>query len=79
MEENSGAAHDVSTGIAVVTAQPGQVSRNAEDANEFTASVPGNGGMCSCHVVVLPSISEQVAKAIALSLVAVTEKQKRRR
>lgn len=77
MDENRGAAvlHDVSTGIAVVTAQPGQafqplnpmllkvlnipkekmfentvkrifyqdkVSRNAEDANQFTASVPGS-------------------------------------
>lgn len=111
MEESRGAAllHDVSTGIAVVTAQPGQafqplntmllkvlnipkekmfentvkrifyqdkVSRNAEDANQYTASVPVEGGTCSCHVVVLPSISEETAKTITLSLGAAKEKQK---
>lgn len=44
-------------------------SRNADDNSVFDSSVPGKGGgTCSCHVAVLPVITEDVAKKIALSL-----------
>lgn len=109
--DNSGAAvfRDATTGIAVVTAQPGQAfkpltasllkmigvpkekifentvkrifyqdktSKNSEDPNAFSASVPASGSTCSCHVAVLPSVSEEVAKTIALSLGPAPEKSK---
>jgi hypothetical protein len=102
-EENTGSAtfRDSTTGIAVVTSQPGQAfkpftesflklmripkekmfentakrifyqdtaSRNADDTNAFSASVPGRDGTCSCRVVFLSSIPEETAKNIALSL-----------
>lgn len=101
--ENRGAAvfQNSTTGIAVVTSQPGQefkplsaaqlktfgvpkekifensaariffqdqTSHNPDDSNAFSASVPAKGGTCSCHLVVLPSVSDDVAKKIALSL-----------
>jgi len=106
--EAAGAAvfHDVTTAIAVVTSQAGQVfkplpetlqklfgirkdkffentakrfsyqdriSKHSEEPNAYSASVPAKGDPCSCHVVVLPSVPEQTAKKIALSLGPVPE------
>jgi hypothetical protein len=48
-----------------------KTSRNPDDTSAFSASVPAKSGTCSCHVVVLPSIPEDVAKKIALSLSSV--------
>jgi len=45
-----------------------KISKRSEDPNAYSASVPGKGGTCSCHVVVLPSVPEETAKKIALSL-----------
>ena len=45
-----------------------KVSRNAEDSSAFSASVPGKTGTCSCRITVLPSITEETARKIALSL-----------
>jgi hypothetical protein len=39
-----------------------------EDQNAYSVSVPGKGGTCSCHVAFLPSVGEEVARKIALSL-----------
>ena len=49
-----------------------RTSSGADDANAYSASVPGNGGTCSCRVVFLPSISQETVKAIVLSLSPVT-------
>jgi len=51
-----------------------KVSRSGEDTSAFSASVPAKGGTCSCRVVVVPRVGEDVAKKIALSLTAVPEK-----
>jgi hypothetical protein len=51
-----------------------KTSRGAEDANAFNTSVPGKKGTCSSRIMVLPSIAEDVATKIALSLAAVREK-----
>jgi hypothetical protein len=45
-----------------------RTSRNPETANAYSASVPGKGGTCNCHVVFLPSVSEEIARKITLSL-----------
>ena len=45
-----------------------RTSHSPDDTSAYSASVPAKGGMCSCHVVVLPSIPEDTAKKIALSL-----------
>lgn len=45
-----------------------RTSRNPEETSAFSSSIPTKGGTCSCHVVVLPSVTEDVAKKIALSL-----------
>jgi len=50
-----------------------KTSRSLEDANAFSASVPGKTGTCSCHVSFVPSVSEEIAKKIALSLGPVPE------
>ena len=50
-----------------------RTSRNPEETSAFSSSVPSKGGMCSCHVVVLPTVTEDVAKKIALSLAPVPE------
>jgi hypothetical protein len=50
-----------------------KTSSHSEDPNAYSASVPGNGGTCSCRVVFLPSISQETAKKIVLSLGPVTE------
>jgi hypothetical protein len=50
-----------------------RTSRSQEETSAFSSSVPAKGGMCSCHVVVLPSVPEDVAKKIALSLAPAPE------
>jgi hypothetical protein len=50
-----------------------KISKRAEDPNAYSASVPGKTGTCSCHVVVLPSITEEIARKITLSLGPVPE------
>jgi hypothetical protein len=50
-----------------------RTSRNSEDPNAFSSSVPSKGGTCSCRVVFLPSITEEVARKIALSLAPAPE------
>ena len=52
-----------------------KTTRNPNDTSSFSASVPAKDGTCSCHVVVLPSIPEDVAKKIALSLSPVLERE----
>jgi hypothetical protein len=50
-----------------------KTSRNAEDTNAYSVSVPGKNGTCSGHLVFLPSITEEIAKKIATSLGPVQE------
>jgi hypothetical protein len=45
-----------------------QTSKSREDPNAYSFSVPGKAGTCSGHLRFLPSISEDVAWKIALSL-----------
>jgi hypothetical protein len=45
-----------------------KMSQGSEDSNSFSASVPGKAGTCSCRVVLLPSVPEETAKKIALTL-----------
>jgi hypothetical protein len=45
-----------------------KTSGHSEDPNAYSASVPANGGTCSCRVLFLPSISQETAKKIVLSL-----------
>jgi hypothetical protein len=51
-----------------------KISSRSDDPNAYSASVPGNGGTCSCRVVFLPSISQETAKKIVLSLGPVPER-----
>ena len=51
-----------------------KTSRRPDDASAFSSSVPAKGGTCSCHIVLLPSVPEDVAKKIALSLSPVPDK-----
>jgi hypothetical protein len=45
-----------------------KTSANPDDPNSYTFSVPGKDGTCSGHLRFLPSITEDVARKIALSL-----------
>lgn len=45
-----------------------KASSRPDDPNAYSASVPGSGGTCSCRVVFLPSISQDTARKIVLSL-----------
>jgi hypothetical protein len=45
-----------------------KTSKSSEDPNSYTFSVPGKAGTCSGHLTFLPSITEDVARKIALSL-----------
>jgi hypothetical protein len=45
-----------------------RISQNREDPNAYSIAVPGKAGTCSGHLTFLPSISEEVARKIALSL-----------
>ena len=51
-----------------------RVSRNSDEGNAFSSSVPARSGTCSCRVMVLPAIGDDVAKKIALTLTATPEK-----
>ena len=50
-----------------------QTSRGPDDTNAYSAAVPGKAGTCSCHVTVLPSVSQELARKIALSVAPVPE------
>ena len=50
-----------------------KIARDAKDSNAFIAVVPGKGGTCSSRVVFLPSVSEETAKKITLSVGPVQE------
>jgi len=50
-----------------------RTSHHREETSAFSSSVPAKGGTCSCHVVVLPAVEEDVARKIALSLAPVEE------
>jgi hypothetical protein len=50
-----------------------RTARSNEETNAFSSSVPAKSGTCSCHVVAVPSVSEDLAKKIALSLSRVPE------
>ena len=50
-----------------------KTSGNREDPNAYSVSVPGKAGTCSGRVTFLPSVSEDVARKIALSLGPVPE------
>ena len=39
-----------------------KTSRNADDTNAFSAAVPSKVGTCSCRVVALPSVSEEIVR-----------------
>lgn len=50
-----------------------KTSRNADDTNAFSAAVPSKAGTCGCRVVALPSVSEDIARKIVLSLAPAPE------
>jgi hypothetical protein len=50
-----------------------KTSKNSSDTNAYSASLPSKAGTCSCHISFLPSIPEETAKKIALSLGPVPE------
>jgi hypothetical protein len=50
-----------------------RTSQGKEEPSAYSVSVPGNAGTCSGHLTFLPSISEEVARKIALSLGPVPE------
>ncbi len=52
-----------------------KTSRGPEDANAYSSSVPAKGGTCSCHIVVLPTVQDDVAKKIALTLAPAAEQK----
>jgi len=45
-----------------------KASSHPDDPNWYTFSVPGKNGTCSGHLTFLPSISDDVARKIVLSL-----------
>jgi len=45
-----------------------RVSKGPESANVYSSSVPAKNGTCSCHLVLLPNIPEEVAKKIVMTL-----------
>jgi hypothetical protein len=51
-----------------------RTSEGRDDPNEFSSSVPANGGTCSCHLRLLPGIPVDLARKIVLSLSAVVSK-----
>ena len=48
-----------------------QTSHGPDDTNAFSSAVPAKTGTCSCHVTVLPSVPQDVARKIALSVAPV--------
>ena len=45
-----------------------RVSKGPESANAYSSSVPSKNGTCSCHLVLLPNLPEEVAKKIVMTL-----------
>jgi hypothetical protein len=45
-----------------------KTARNADDQNAYSVSVPAKAGTCSCHIVFVPAVTEEIARKIALSL-----------
>lgn len=45
-----------------------KISKNPDDPNAFSSSVPAKSGTCSCHVVLKPEIADEIGRKIALSL-----------
>jgi hypothetical protein len=45
-----------------------KTSRGPEDTNAYSFSVPSKGGTCSGHLTFVPSVTEEVARKIVLSL-----------
>jgi hypothetical protein len=50
-----------------------QTSRGPDDTSAFSVSVPAKNGSCSCHVAFLKTVSEDLARKIALSLAPIPE------
>ena len=50
-----------------------KIARNSTDTNAFSTMAPGKNGTCSARVVFLPSVSEEIARKIALSVGPVPE------
>ena len=50
-----------------------RTSRNSSDQNAYSVSVPNRAGTCSCHISFLPSVPEETAKKIGMSLGPVPE------
>ncbi len=45
-----------------------KTSKNSDDPNAYSASVPARNGTCSCRVSFLPGVPSEIAKKIVLSL-----------
>lgn len=54
-----------------------KTSANADDPNAFSSMVPGKEGSCSCHLVAVPSITDEVVRKIALSLGPAAQEEKK--
>jgi len=50
-----------------------RTGKGTEETSAMSASVPRKDGTCSCHVQFVPSVGEDIAKKIALSLGPVPE------
>lgn len=50
-----------------------RTASHAEDSNAYSAMTPGHGGTCSCHVVFVRGVGEDIGKKIALSLAPAPE------
>ena len=50
-----------------------RAARNSPSATGYSAMGPGTNGTCCCHVVLVPTIAEEIAKKISLSLAPVKE------
>ena len=50
-----------------------RTGKGSEETSAMSASVPRKDGTCSCHVVFVPSVTEEVARKIALSLGPMTD------
>ena len=50
-----------------------KTSKGPEDANSYNFAVPGKTGTCSGHLTFLPSVTEEVARKIAMSLGPATD------
>jgi hypothetical protein len=44
-----------------------RVSKGPGTASTYSSSVPAKSGTCSCHLVLLPNVPEELAKKIVMS------------